>query len=85
MGFTFIRRQRCLLLLLPLLACCFAQRYDVYTRKGARNLLDSVLLAPRGGEVPLIDELVEDTLVDVGIKPFIQKHTLLICKVCSHR
>lgn len=85
MASTLFRSQRCLLLLLLLLASCLTQRNEAYTRKGARNLRDSVFLAPRGGEVPLLDELVEDALVDVGIKPWVQKHTLLICKVRSHR
>jgi hypothetical protein len=37
-------------------------------------------MVPIGGE---IFEDVQDALVDIGIKPWVQKHTLLIGKVRS--
>lgn len=80
MASSLIRSQRFVLLFLLLLVCCFAQRNGAYAHKGTRHLRESVLMVPRGGE---IFEDVKDALVNIGIKPWVQKHTLLIGKVRS--
>lgn len=74
-----VRSQRLIIPILLFLTCaCAAQRHnDMKTRRLA-------FIIPRGGDNELLDEISEtihDSVMDVAIGPWIQKHTVVIIKV----
>jgi hypothetical protein len=69
--------------LLPILLCalCGAQQHLNMYDKARRRQSFTI---PRGGDLELLDEIsdtIQDSVMDVTIGPWIQKHSILIVKV----